>query len=122
MGLDVQIFIKVSDGESPPENESRVEGVFVPCEGWVAEDAPFATHELSSMTRYYGKHYARGPWPDISALLLFLLMHPSVEKVWYGSDNHEPVEGDEFTLSRLEELNSFYVSQGHLGYGGKKVR
>lgn len=120
MGIDVMIGIKVRNGAEPPANGSRVEGDFS-TEDWI-EDVPFCTHVLSSPTRYYGPGDERGPWPDISGLLLFLLMHPDVESVWYCGDNADFVEDDPFTLERLGEINRHYVENGHEPYSGRKVR
>ncbi len=123
MGVDVQIYIKVRDGASLPENDSRVEGEFYELGEWEAEDFPFANAGLSSMTRYYGVGYERGPWPDICALLLYLLMHPDVLSVWYCGDHREAHrEYDLVTLDVLNTMNAHYVATGHTGYGGNKIR
>ena len=120
MGLDVQIYIKVADGVTDwIRNDTNIEGEFTPLDRSYYEDdeMTFVTHELSSMTRYYSPSYARGPWPQISALLLILLMDERVEKVWYTHDGTEHVHPKyPFTLDELAEINKYYVEKGHSEY------
>ena len=120
MGIDVEIGIKLRKGAKVPENKTYVEGEFAKPGEWT--DAPFINAQLSSLTRYYGKAYERGPWPQIHALLLELLMHPDVEQVWYWGDGREPQESDFVTLDWLIEMNRHYVAVGHEPYCGRKVR
>jgi hypothetical protein len=123
MGVDVQILIRRKAGSGLPDNDSRVEGYFAPLEGWEVEDYPFADAGLSSMTRYYGGGYERGPWPDICARLLNLMAHPGVEGVWYFGDNRGGYEEyDRVTLGKLGEMNAHYVANGHEPYCGAKLR
>lgn len=118
MGVDVEIYIRLKDGADIPSNDSYVEGQFTMAgdDDWWSEDFPFVNANLSSMTRYYGVGYERGPWPQISSLLLSLLANPDVEAVYYIGDHSEPHEDDVFTLEALEELNKYYVKNRHEPY------
>lgn len=124
MGLDIEIYYRSKEDE-PITEYIAIEGEFSKVGPYEyakeaePEDRPFgcydvemsemtpkgATHGLSSMTRFYDVHYARGPWPFISATLLSLLANPEVEQVWYGSDASPP---QPFTLDCLEKINKFY--------------
>tara|TARA_R110002126_G_scaffold13516_4_gene58519 strand:+ start:445 stop:807 length:363 start_codon:yes stop_codon:yes gene_type:complete len=47
-----------------------------------------ATHRINfDICRYYSVQYPRGPFPMISSVLLELVNHPDVEKLWYGGDD-----------------------------------
>lgn len=121
MGVDVYIGISLHDKTDIPDNNSLVEGEFRQVEHYWAEGAPLIDAILSSLTRYYGKGYERGPWPQIHALLLETLMHPNVAKVWYWGDNVDPDENAEIDLDWLGEMSRYYVEFGHLPYRGSKV-
>lgn len=111
MGLDVVIACRCVNGYSPPSPSFGVEGYF-------SEDVlgrqDGATHALSSLTRYYGPGYERGPWPAIHACLLDLLADPNVEKVWYGSDCQEGL--DEVSLEYLTLVNLHYIDNADRPY------
>lgn len=86
MGIDVELYFeKIGD--------LTFEWGFPP--GWNVvdisarkkEDFPDATHEFDTLSRYYGKRYERGCWPDICAVLMLLHACPGVGKVWYGGDS-----------------------------------
>lgn len=101
MGIDVKIAIRAKPGYTPPD-PNGIDGTVSECthlDGY--------THELSSLTRYYGPYYERGPWPEIAAYLLVLLADRNIEAIGYGgdSDDHrEPV-----TLEWLTQMNLHYI-------------
>jgi hypothetical protein len=108
MGIDLRIVVRAKAGYSPPSPE-RVGGQF-------CESGYFAgyTHELSSLTRYYGPGYERGPWPDIAATLLELLADENIEDVGYGGDSDEYVEP--VTLAWLTQMNLHYIDNADRPY------
>lgn len=124
MGIDVGIAIKVREGGDLPSNYGIVEGDFEYLsqqdDDWRSDELPFANAELSSMTRYYGVGYERGPWPDIAALLLQLLINPDIEGVWYYGDHTSAHEQYHFvTVDTINKMNRHYVSVGHEPYRGR---
>lgn len=101
MGIDVEIVIRAKPGYTPPDPK-HIDGTVsesIQTEGY--------THELSSMTRYYGPHYERGPWPSIAAYLLELLADQNIEAVGYGGDGGE--DREPVTLEWLTQMNLHYI-------------
>ena len=45
------------------------------------------THVIENPWRYYGIGYERGPWPEISNVLLRLDECKEVGSIWYGGDS-----------------------------------
>jgi hypothetical protein len=45
--------------------------------------------EVSAVTPYYGKTYARGSWPELALILEFLRYRVPSCEVWYGDDSSE---------------------------------
>lgn len=108
MGIDVEIAIKAKPGYTPPD-PSHIDGQ--------VSDSSYVdgyTHELSSMTRYYGPGYERGPWPSIAAYLLELLADPNIEAVGYGGDNSDYRET--VTLEWLTRMSLHYIDNGKRPY------
>lgn len=114
MGIDVEIVIRAKPGYTPPE-PSHIDGR-------VSERSynDGYTHEVSSMTRYYGPGYERGPWPSIAAYLLELLADPNVEAVGYGGDNSDHMEP--VTLEWLTQMNLHYIDNCERPYRERTVR
>jgi hypothetical protein len=108
VGIDVKIAMRAKPGYAPPDPK-WIDGNVSDCtylDGY--------THELSSMTRYYGRGYERGPWPDIAAYLIQLMADPNVEAVGYGGDSddyREPV-----TLEWLTQMNLHYIDNQERPY------
>lgn len=115
MGIDVEIAIRAKTGYEPP-SPNHIDGTVVECaylDGY--------THEVSSATRYYGRGYERGPWPEIAAYLLTLMADQNVEAIGYGgdaSDHRETV-----TLEWLTQMNLHYIDNCERPYrvGAKPV-
>lgn len=105
MGIDVHVACRCKPGIEPPSPSWGLEGQMVRSDS-IGSEIDGATHELSSMTRYYGKHYERGPWPTIAAYLLELLADRGIEKVWYGGDGEFFEEVD---LQWLTQMNLHYI-------------
>lgn len=78
------------------------------------EDNAGATHEACVPWRYYGPHYARGHWPSIAAVLMELLQHPNISKVWYGGDSTSCLP--EIAAARILELSEYYMQHGSRPY------
>ena len=105
MGIDVEIYFKAEKG-SGWDNAKTVLGTVK-----INDDTEFTepTHNISSMVRLYSQNYARGPWPQISSVLMELLADPEVSKIWYGGDCDDPENIPEFTREKLFELSDFYL-------------
>ena len=109
MGIDVRIAVEWKGDGEPPSPDYAIEGELA--EGSSVEGA---THELNSMTRYYGQHYERGPWPYIGAYLLQLVSMPGIARVWYGSDDDSPME--EVTFEWWCQMSRHYWDNGERPY------
>lgn len=55
-------------------------------DAWFNSDTDFAgVNHIEFATRYWSPSYQRGPWPLYEMMLTYLLNHPKVESVEYGS-------------------------------------
>lgn len=117
MGIDIEIAVKCKPGYNPPSPSFAVEGEMSDT-GNPYVDA--STHSLSSLTRYYGEHYERGPWPHIAAYLLELMSDPNVERVWYDGDSGDCLE--EMTFERWCKMCDHYRLNGERPYRQKVER
>ncbi len=68
--------------------------------------------------RYYGKNYARGPWPDIAAILMLLLSSEEIEKVFYDGDCGDTVK--EFSKENFLEYTRYFLENGNRPYDNRK--
>jgi hypothetical protein len=97
MGLDVRLYAKgdITDEHMAEANAYLKERCIIADDwretGWVIErdetenDEPIV--ELSTMQRYYGIGYERGPWPSIyGAIRLMQTAFPGCP-IYYGSDS-----------------------------------
>lgn len=109
MGIDLRIACRAKGEYEPPSPALGVDG-----EMSRGSSQEGATHELSSMTRYYGPHYERGPWPFIAAYLLELMADQNVEAIWYGGDDRDFLEP--VTFEWLTQMNLHYADNGERPY------
>lgn len=68
-------------------------------------------YDITTMIRYYGPGYERGPGLKIAGLLLYLHTRDDIETVYYGGDGIK-----EFSKKDAEDLLSHYLSVGRLPY------
>lgn len=108
MGIDAQIYLK-ADNDAPEFEWPLPNGYTLqPAD---PERAPTgATHEVYTLSRYYGPGYERGPWPDLCAVLMLLHACPSVQTVWYGGDNTD--DAPECPPTRVQELAAHFMTYG----------
>ena len=91
MGLYCSIYIKAAPSviiEDLPDDAR----ILATAPSDAEHECPGATHEVETCRGYYSPNYRRGYWPSIHAILAYLLAHPQVSTVWYGSDAGEPPE------------------------------
>jgi len=112
MGVDAMIFFKVRAGVEAPE--------FYFPEGFEVKSfsdsygPPGATHEVDTLSRYYGKHYERGNWPSICAVLMALHACLDVERVWYDGDSSDNYEV--CTPETVLDISRHYMDFGDRPY------
>ena len=76
--------------------------------------------EVSVLSPFYGKGYARGTWPELAAILDFLRHRIPSGQVWYGDDC-----SDEVTLVTHEfmtDLWQFWACNANRPYFSKKTQ
>ena len=117
MGIDTCIFVKAKENADLGEwvSQEFPEG----CKLRAVDGRPApqgATHEVRQHWRYYSPYYARGPWPDIAAALMYLFSRPDIEEVWYFGDNADWERAQPFTREQVLELCSFYMRDGNRPY------
>lgn len=118
MGIDVEIYFELLDGDVPPLSlfESGVSK-------YPAVAPEGATHEISSFVKYYGIGYERGPWPQICADLMTLMQAPNIGRVWYSGDHINSPEGMAPTSSDdICDLVRHYIQHGHRPYRAAMTR
>ena len=107
MGIDCDIIIRADVNPAgivwPPG--FRLE----PADERDKEQCEGATHYVFSLMRYFGPYYERGWWPTICYVLLQLMTHPDVKKVWYAGDVHE--HKPEVTPELIDELTNLWLSR-----------
>lgn len=59
--------------------------------------------EIVTPYLFWMPEYPKGPWPEISAILLSLLGHKNIEQVWYGSDDLGVIEINTHVLFRIHQ-------------------
>lgn len=106
MGADIEIYCR-SAGDPP---ECNIDGEWEAVRDDDDDTPKGATHRLSSITRYYGPGYERGPWPVICGDLLRTMSDPDVETVWYGNDYGAM---DEITFEIWSEFSAHYLNHRH---------
>lgn len=111
MGIDVNIYFASTDGNEPtdlylPESIGNIE----PYTG-----AGDATHEVNSLSRYYGIGYERGPWVQICGVLMSLFASTNVSKVWYCGDGY-PDEHHPVTIDDVLKISRHYMENGERPY------
>ena len=112
MGADVEIYFRTTDGEDPILDRSVPNGLEIV--KYTAPRAGGPTHFISTLTRYYGIGYERGPWVYICALLMMLHACETVDKVWYNSDYSE--ERHECTPEEVLKISAHYMKNGERPY------
>ena len=110
MGIDVEIFVRVQG--KPPDVPDWMGSWELAAEG----SCPVgATHHLASIQRYFGPEYLRGPWPELSGVLMRLMGEARVDVVWYGPDtdvgatSSDPTTWLPFRLDDLVALTQHYL-------------
>jgi hypothetical protein len=107
MGIDCRIVVKSSslpEVRFPAGFELRYD-----LTDHDLERCPGATHDVYTLSRYFGRYYERGHWPSIHYVIIQLMTHPDVEKVWYFGDMHE--YAPECTPELLNELTDLWLSR-----------
>ena len=107
MGLDAQIEIRgIRNAHSLQELNERIEDV-LRTQSWSDDYGNFFKFEAAdvavfqSMWRYWGPGYERGPWFDISGVLMTAMGMTGLE-VYYGSDC------EEITLMTPERMAEYW--------------
>lgn len=76
-----------------------------------------ATYSISNPWRYYGEYYERGPWPELRAVIAWL-MHNIEGYVEYGGDCESfPTL---VTEERLAAIDRHWAVNGHRPYLGPR--
>jgi hypothetical protein len=120
MGVDAIVYFKTKSGNDP-KLEWWLSDSFkiTPVDNYISESIG-ATHELDmGVTRYYGKDYARGPWPEICGVLMLLHACPDICKVWYGGDCDDPCDMPECTVEDVLETSRYFMERGNRPYKEK---
>jgi hypothetical protein len=115
MGVDVEMYVEVSDGVEPSD-------IWLP-EGWTIHDATDrereagATHSIGSTSRYYGVGYERGHWPTICGVLMSLFASTNVKRVWYFGDHSCLEKGTKpVTPEDVLAISCHYMANGDRPY------
>lgn len=131
MGVDIEIRVGLK--KEPPEwyinrvknmveQNSHVEGKLT--NGFTDVE----NHEqykmilgISSLTRYYGKGYERGPFLDIFSLLVFLMTAFSEYEpsLFYDGDSGETIS--QISAKELQELMKHFAEYGEEPYRGENL-
>ena len=110
MGVDAVIFFEAT-GELDLEREMPNGFVVSEAADWEKELG--ATHSIDTYSRYYGKGYERGSWPDICSVLMLLFACPNVKRVWYGGDSSDPPE---ISREQVNEISMHFMLHGERPY------
>ena len=114
MGKDVEIYLKTKDGKAPDLLFNLPNGFELVEVGELDDEIEGATHCISTLVRYYGKGYERGPFHIICAVLMLLHESDDVETVWYGNDDY--VSSEPFTKEDTSNLALHFMNNGSKPY------
>jgi hypothetical protein len=114
MGVDACIYIK-SKTDAPRLEEPLPEGFTIQTDGL---GPPTSTHEVYTLSRYYGPGYERGPWPTLCAVLMTLMNSPDIESVWYFGDYSCEDDQTPITCDDLFEITRHFIANGERPYRG----
>ncbi len=112
MGIDVEIFVEAYG--QPPDVPDWI-GTWEPAVD--GKCPPGATHHLASMQPYFGREDLRGPWPELSAVLMRLMGEARVHRIWYGPDTDigptkaDPTTWTPFTLDDFVALTQHFLER-----------
>ena len=108
MGVDVNLYVT---GDVSDEDAVRVNALLLDrcdrfVDDWTGEGVVFSPTDaydeprwqVSTMARYYGPGYERGPWAEIAAAIILLRHALPGRTVHYGGDSDDacPVVDDEY--------------------------
>jgi hypothetical protein len=118
MGIDIEIYIRTAP---TPDLVSKIRALSRELNADSTLRYPVidsvAAHDnhirISSCTRYFGKYYRRGWWPDIRAALLALRdACPPDTQIEYGSDSSDLESGIPLSVEMLAEFDAECVAMG----------
>jgi hypothetical protein len=112
VGIDIEIYF---------EAEGEPTDLRVLCEGQVEEANKYErrfgpTHKVSSLSRYYGPGYERGPWPEICGTLMTLFASTNVKRVWYFGDSIDIENAEPITSEEVLNISRHYMQHGERPY------
>lgn len=76
-------------------------------------------YQVSTLLRYYGKGYERGPYPDIYAAIEWMRQNFPEAEILYGGDYGFIEETPVFSKEDQEELMAYWCKEGGLNYRGR---
>lgn len=111
MGIDCRIYVRTEDGRPPEIERDWPKGVYLRLNDH--ENGPqMAKFYIETPWRYWHPGYPRGPWPQISALLLMLLTALNTEVVWYYGDSSDYAHTiRQFSKRELLEYTAAYLGE-----------
>lgn len=109
-------FREANPGVVYDYGEGDVQSAFTNGREWqgVGKDKPYVL-SVRTLFRWYGPGYERGPWPQLSAAIRWLLYN--TEEVWYWNDYAEN-RPNPITFEQLEEFDKHWANVGGLPYRG----
>ncbi|MBO6550991.1 MAG: hypothetical protein JJ964_15425 [Rhizobiales bacterium] len=115
MGIDVEIYFKATE----PLTEKEMRELSLEDEKCIEGEFPNgATHNISSLHRYYGPGYQRGNWPLICGCLMRLFACEKIEAIWYFGDSYNWHDENEAPLKidDVLEISRMYMTDGDRPY------
>jgi hypothetical protein len=87
-GLDAWIYFESEVEEPKVQADSKVvwDVELLSALPQPGQSPDSATHWVNIGSRYYGKDYERGHWPELCEVLMLLFSSPDIKRVWYGNE------------------------------------